>query len=237
MGFPAFFQCEDALRSMATWRVVFNPARRDSDAGFDPTGLTGHEDLAELNFDLAAAMAADLDFIVNRAEAICLLPGWEFSTGALHEKRTAELLDLQVFYYQPKLAWPFTADPAGTVPCNGWQLRDGAEPAEEETRVTNATTGGQKGSKLERYDLIPVEPLAEVSRVYGRGAAKYAPRNWEKGYDWSLSYAALQRHVNLFWAGVDFDGESGQHHLAHAVFHCLALMEWRETHPEMDDRS
>lgn len=99
-----------------------------------------------------------------------------------------------------------------------------------------SSTGGQKGSKLERYDLIPVEPLAHVARVYGAGARKYADRNWEKGYDWSLSYAAMQRHANQFWGGEWADEETGCPHLASVIFHAMALMEYHETHPEFDDR-
>lgn len=114
--------------------------------------------------------------------------------------------------------------------CSEIQIRTG------EVRQKNAITGGEKGAKPEAYALIPVEPLAEVARVYGFGAGKYTNRNWERGYEWSLSYSALQRHLNAFWSGQNRDPESGKHHLAHAVFHCLAMMEWQRTHPEMDDR-
>lgn len=105
-----------------------------------------------------------------------------------------------------------------------------------ETRVTNPTTGGEKGSKLARYDLLPAEPLRQVAEHYGRGAAKYADRNWERGYDWSLSFAALQRHAWQFWGGEDLDPETRSHHMAAVVFHALALMEFSATHPELDDR-
>jgi dATP/dGTP diphosphohydrolase len=105
-----------------------------------------------------------------------------------------------------------------------------------ETRITNALTGGQKGSKDERYDLIPVEPLAALARHYGVGAYKYADHNWRKGYDWSLSYAALQRHAQAFWGGEDLDEETGSPHLAAVAFHAFALLEWAKTHPELDDR-
>ncbi len=105
-----------------------------------------------------------------------------------------------------------------------------------EVRVTDPTTGGQKGRKLERYGLIPTEPLAEVARLYGKGAEKYAERNWELGYAWSLSYDALSRHLNQFWAGESHDSETGRHHLASVVFHAFALMEFEHTHPEKDDR-
>jgi hypothetical protein len=108
---------------------------------------------------------------------------------------------------------------------------------DEEKRITNEITGGQKGVKQARFDLIPAKPLWEVARVYGYGADKYAHRNWEKGYDWGLSYGALQRHLHQFWMGEFEDEESGLPHLAHAMFHCLALMQYHEHYPQFDDRS
>lgn len=105
-----------------------------------------------------------------------------------------------------------------------------------EQRIKNALTGGEKGEKLEAFALIPVEPLRELARVYGYGSKKYAPRNWEKGYDWSLSQSALLRHVTAFWSGETRDPETGLHHLAHAMFHCMAMIEWEKTHKELDDR-
>jgi hypothetical protein len=107
----------------------------------------------------------------------------------------------------------------------------------DETRVVDPDTGGEKGMKLERYDLIPVGPLEDVARHYGRGAAKYADRNWERGYFWSLSFAAMMRHAWAFWRGEDSDEETGSPHLAAVVFHAFALMEFSKTHPEKDDRS
>ena len=105
-----------------------------------------------------------------------------------------------------------------------------------EVRVVDPKTGGAKGNKLCRPDLIPVGPLTEVATHYGRGALKYSPDNWRKGYAYSLSYAALQRHAMQFWAGEDDDQETGSSHMAAVVFHALALMEFRKTHPELDDR-
>ena len=104
-----------------------------------------------------------------------------------------------------------------------------------EVRKTSST-GGQKGSKAARFDLIPVGPLTDVAKLYGFGATKYDDRNWEKGYDWSLSYAALMRHVTQFWNGEDLDEETQLPHLASVVFHALAMMEWLKTHPEFDNR-
>lgn len=97
-------------------------------------------------------------------------------------------------------------------------------------------TGGEKGVKPERYDLLPVEALDVMARLYGFGAQKYAAHNWRKGYDWSKSYAALMRHATRFWAGEDFDEETGLPHLAGAAFHCFTLIVFMEEHPEFDDR-
>ena len=105
-----------------------------------------------------------------------------------------------------------------------------------ETRVVNPVTGGEKGQKLARFDLIPVRPLWRVAELYGQGATKYEDRNWERGYNWSLSYAALMRHITEFWGGEDADPKDGNSHLASVVFHALALMEYEDTHPELDDR-
>jgi hypothetical protein len=106
----------------------------------------------------------------------------------------------------------------------------------KETIVTDPTTGGKKGSKLERFDLIPVEPLEELARVYGFGATKYDDDNWKKGYSWKLSFAAMMRHAWAFWRGETYDQESGCHHMAHVAWHCMTLMWFTSYHPNGDCR-
>ena len=107
----------------------------------------------------------------------------------------------------------------------------------EEVRIT-ATSGGQKGSKPTRYDLIPTDALELLARHYGKGNAKYPAvngiDNWRNGYPWSLSYAAMQRHLNQFWAGEDYDEETGSLHLVAAMWHCATLIHF-VNHPDMDE--
>jgi len=105
-----------------------------------------------------------------------------------------------------------------------------------EIRIIDPLTGGQKGSKSERFDLVPSQAMEEVASVYGRGAVKYADRNWEKGYHWGLSLAALERHLNKFKQGQIRD-ELGNHHLACVVFHALALITFEKFNLGTDDRS
>lgn len=114
--------------------------------------------------------------------------------------------------------------------------------APERVRITS-DTGGAKESKLARHDQIPTYPLHCLAEHYGAGNAKYPTPagekdNWRKGYNWSLSYAAMQRHANAFWSGEDIDAETGHSHLTAVAWHAFALLEWSR-HPELarfDDR-
>ena len=105
-----------------------------------------------------------------------------------------------------------------------------------EVRVTDPVTGGQKGQKDERFDLVPWDAMEEVARVYGVGAKKYDDHNWLKGYKWSLSLGALLRHVAKWAVGIDRDSETGCHHLAHAAWHCLTLLTFTMRKLGTDDR-
>ena len=102
------------------------------------------------------------------------------------------------------------------------------------------TTLGNEGRKDDsgklRLDLIPVRPLFELARVYTIGAKKYADRNWEKGIKFGRVFSALLRHAWKWWWGEKYDQADGQHHLSSVAWCAFALMEYEETHPEMDDR-
>ena len=110
-----------------------------------------------------------------------------------------------------------------------------------EHRVTSET-GGSKGQKLARFDLMPPDVLQKIAEQFGRGARKYEDRNWEKGYPWSLSYAAAMRHLTSFWNGEDYDYEDPlweddpPHHLDAALFHLMALREFVAKQGRYDDR-
>lgn len=103
-----------------------------------------------------------------------------------------------------------------------------------EVRVTDAVTGGQKGSKLARFSLIPRDFLWALAEHYGRGAAKYDDRNWERGYKWSLTVDALDRHYAAWLEGEDNDSETGSSHLIAAAWHMIALW-WFHRHSRGTD--
>lgn len=132
----------------------------------------------------------------------------------------------------------------------------------DEVRVTSST-GGAKGDKIYRFDQIPADPMLELAARYGLGSTKYPAvnglDNWRNGYAFSLSLAALERHVNAFKRGEDNDAsiyreaglladgddplydEAGElrpgvSHLGAVVWHCFFLMHHLQHHPELDDR-
>lgn len=117
--------------------------------------------------------------------------------------------------------------------------------ADEEIRVYS-DTGGSKGSKPARFDLIPTRALTLLAELYGIGADKYPPVNglddWRNGLPWSLVYAAAQRHLTAFWGGQDMDegqGGTGVPHLINVAWHCFNMVDYMSD-PELvemyDDR-
>ena len=86
-----------------------------------------------------------------------------------------------------------------------------------------------------RWDLLPrsIEKLVEV---YTIGENKYGGRNWEKGIAWCRIFRAMIGHSFKWFFGEKRDSVDGQHHLASVAWCALALMEYEETHPELDDR-
>ncbi len=222
-GFPAFDEAAAALS--AAGHQVVSPAQHDRDNGFDPTGMNGREDLTDHGFDLRDALTWDLAQ-VTQAQAVMLLPGWRHSSGARAEIATAAAVG--ILASEDGHTWA----PAATF------LTEPTPPAAAggEVRVTNEKTGGQKGRKLARMDLIPVGALTALAEHYGRGAAKYEDNQWRKGYDWSLSYGALMRHVTTFWGGEDIDEETGSPHMAAVAWHAFTLLTFAVEHPDLDDR-
>jgi len=71
------------------------------------------------------------------------------------------------------------------------------------------------------YELIAPEFLEALTEILDFGQKKYAPRNWEKGMDWSRPFGALMRHAWEWWKGNDLDQETGKSHLWHMS--CCAM--------------
>lgn len=106
----------------------------------------------------------------------------------------------------------------------------------DEVRYVDPDTGGMKGTKQAQLGAIDPRALLELAKVAGYGGAKYERLNYLRGYPWSLSFDAMQRHALAFWAGEDNDPESGLPHMAHVAWHALAMLAFTQREVGTDDR-
>lgn len=114
-----------------------------------------------------------------------------------------------------------------------------SSPDNPVAKLVESPTGAKKEVKDAVFEYIPVEALFEIAKVYSHGEKKYGDaRNWEKGMEWGKAFSALMRHAWAFWRGERINpDEGGRHHLAHAAFWLLALLQYDITNTGIDTRS
>jgi hypothetical protein len=101
----------------------------------------------------------------------------------------------------------------------------------------NVAKGGYKADEDKLpFHLLPADAVEEVVKVLQYGAKKYAPRNWERGMDWSRPFSAMMRHMWAWWRGEENDHETGLSHLAHAGCCILFLLAYSLRKIGNDDR-
>ncbi len=217
-----------------------NPAAHDREVYPDIETWEGFKDgdIAKCpKFSLADALRWDLEQVV-KADGIVLLPGWEKSSGANHERYMAEVTGRKILlavHGRSAGEWVFVHDPE--------QIRVSNKPVAPvaEVRVTDPKTGGQKCAKLAKFCMIPPEVLLELAEHYGKGEQKYPSvkpglANWQQGYRYSLSGDALARHLCAWLSGEEFDAETGSHHLVAVMWHAAALRFFTKHGLGTDDR-
>ena len=76
-----------------------------------------------------------------------------------------------------------------------------------------------------RWDLLPLEDIEDVVKVYTEGAKKYVPNSWQKLPDGYNRYkAAMFRHLLEYEKGNTIDEETGCKHLAQVVWNAIAML-------------
>jgi hypothetical protein len=251
-NFPAFHDAAADLRRRGY--SVTSPAELDSPAAKQaaeesPDGDPSHYAHGETWGDL---LARDVKLIADGGiEAIVVLPGWEKSRGGRLETFVGRLCGLPILQYPTLTA--ALPDDVNIAHAHESLVEEYEEEAEwdgepqnmkwvpddifsDEHRIVDSLTGGAKGQKLPQFGALDPEALLELARVAGFGALKYERMNYMKGFAWSLSYDALQRHVHEFWAGREFDEESGLPHMAHAGWQCMCLVSFASRGLGTDDR-
>lgn len=76
-----------------------------------------------------------------------------------------------------------------------------------------------------RWDLLPLEEIEDIVRVYHAGAKKYGPNRWQNLEDGINRYrAASQRHMMEYLRGNKIDEETGCYHLACCAWNIIAML-------------
>ena len=92
---------------------------------------------------------------------------------------------------------------------------------------------GKKNDFLDkklRWDLLPLEEIEDIVKVYTAGSIKYGDNNWqnlENGYQ--RYKAAMLRHLLEYEKGNTVDEDTGCHHLAQVAWNAIAML-WISKH-------
>lgn len=96
---------------------------------------------------------------------------------------------------------------------------------EEEIRNNESTSKKNdfKDNKL-RWDLLPLETIENLVKVYSFGSKKYSDNSWQNLDNfWERYKAALLRHLTAIEKGEFYDKESGLPHSSHLMWNAVAL--------------
>lgn len=116
------------------------------------------------------------------------------------------------------------------------EMKEYKRNLDEESQMGQETAGRFSQGKI-RHDLVAPWALNEIARVYTYGTIKYDDDNWWKGLKWKRDvFGCILRHIWKWFRGETDDQESGLHHLAHAAWNCMALMEYERCKIGIDDR-
>ena len=87
---------------------------------------------------------------------------------------------------------------------------------------------GRKNDFLDkklRWDLLPLNEIEDIVRVYTEGAKKYGDNNWQNldnGYN--RYKGAMLRHLVEYEKGNTIDDETGCLHLAQVAWNAIAML-------------
>lgn len=96
-----------------------------------------------------------------------------------------------------------------------------------------------------KYHLADSIAKREVAKVYSKGAEKYSAENWRKGQSFLDSIGSMERHLQKFKLGENYDHDYDQeitdkwgltHHLAHIAWQAESLLYQFFNKREFDDR-
>lgn len=86
-----------------------------------------------------------------------------------------------------------------------------------------------KDDKL-RWDLLPMQEIEDIVRVFHLGAKKYKPNGWKDIPNGFERYrAAMMRHLMCYMNGERYDKELNVNHLTQVCWNAIAML-WYDKH-------
>lgn len=108
-------------------------------------------------------------------------------------------------------------------------IKPGPTKQEETKKEDKSVKNDIIDDKL-RWDLLPMEEIEDIVRVYHAGAKKYGPNKWQNLDNGFERYrAACMRHLMEYMKGERIDPDTGCHHLAQCAWNCIAML-WYDKH-------
>ena len=105
-----------------------------------------------------------------------------------------------------------------------YKLVEQCKPKGMEQENNESKKNDRLDDKL-RWELLPLEDLEDIVRVYTAGAKKYGPNTWQNLPDGYNRYkAALLRHLVEYDKGNKIDEETGCRHLAAVAWNAIAML-------------
>lgn len=96
---------------------------------------------------------------------------------------------------------------------------------EQKTETKNTSKKNDRIDDKPMWELLPLQDIEDVVKVYTAGAKKYGPDKWQDLPDGYKRYkAALFRHLVEYEKGNWLDEETGCIHLAQVVWNAIAML-------------
>ena len=96
---------------------------------------------------------------------------------------------------------------------------------EQKTETKNTSKKNDRIDDKPMWELLPLQDIEDVVKVYTAGAKKYGPDQWQNLPDGYKRYkAALFRHLVEYEKGNWLDPETGCIHLAQVAWNAIAML-------------
>lgn len=227
-------QSKQGLTLYANGELLYNPTKFDREDRYKCTSAKEFLDIAKEHL-LGGTSKEDLrDIIVPRGAVLYrknpTYRPWEKDVPwtVVKDYRVGD--EFIYVYNQEALAgYPLDYQfHGGGMLYDGFKPYTTVEPSKEVVQDTQSQGGLKYDAGKLRFSLLMRSlwlPLKSIVAVLSYGEQKYAADSWQTVPNARVRYEdAMDRHLNAWRSGENYDAESGCHHLAHAGCNILFLL-------------